>query len=219
MTGMNRISERGAVNAWMIVSISLIVVTLLALGAMTWALITYFDLKGNYDSKVATEVAAAKKEQADADATQYEIEKNKTVRPFVGPEDFGALEFDYPRDWSAYIDNDASRGGTFEAYLNPVEVPPISNTTRYALRVTIETKSYETVVKSYESLVKRGDLKSSAVKVNGQDATRLDGNFTKDIRGSAVVFKIRDKVVTLRTDADTFGELFNAIIASTTFNS
>ena len=106
----------------------------------------------------------------------------------------------------------------YQAYLNPVSVPPISATQQFALRVTIETKDYDTVLNAYQPQVKKGELKSSAVKANGQDGTRLEGAFTKDIRGSAVIFKIRDKTVTMRSDADTFKADFNAIVASIAFN-
>jgi hypothetical protein len=116
------------------------------------------------------------------------------------------------------VNKDASTG-TFEAYLNPISVPPVSDSTQFALRVLIETKDYDTVLSTYQALVKKGALTSSTVKVNGVDSTRLDGNFTKDIRGSAVIFKIRDKTITVRTDADTFKADFDALVASIKFNS
>ena len=119
-----------------------------------------------------------------------------------------------------YINKDASvSGGTYEAYLNPVSVPAVSTIQQYALRVTIEQQDYNTIITSYNPLVKTGALHSSAVvAANGVNGTRLDGNFTKDIRGAAVIFKIRDKTVTLRTDANTFLPDFNALIATIKFN-
>jgi hypothetical protein len=48
---------------------------------------------------------------------------------------------------------------------------------------------------------------------------RLDGSFSTDIRGSAVIFKIRDKTVTIRTDADTFKPDFENIIKTINFNN
>jgi hypothetical protein len=67
--------------------------------------------------------------------------------------------------------------------------------------------------------VKKGDLRSSATSANGNNGTRLDGSFTKDIRGSAVIYKIRDKTLTIRTDADTFKPDFENIIKTINFNS
>jgi hypothetical protein len=94
----------------------------------------------------------------------------------------------------------------------------VSASQQYSLRVTIEEKNYDTVISGYSSLVKKGDLRSSAVSVDGNNGTRFDGSFSKDIRGSAVVYKIRDKTVTLRTDADTFKPDFDALIMTVKFN-
>lgn len=211
--------EQGASNTWLIVGIVFIITTVLLGAGLIWALINYFDQKNTVDTQVSSAVTLAVKERADADAATFEAEEKKPNRQFAGPEDFGSVSFQYPKTWSTYVDSDAS-SGTYEAYLNPVVVPPVDNasTTQYALRVRIETKDYDAVLGTYESAVKKGDLKSSTVKINGNDSTRLDGNFTKDIRGSAVVLKIRDKTVTIRTDADTFKADFAAIVASIKFN-
>ena len=74
------------------------------------------------------------------------------------------------------------------------------------------------VVKTYQEKVKKGDLRSSATSANGHNGTRLDGTFSKDIRGAAVIYQIRDKTVTLRTDADTFKPDFEALIKTLDFN-
>ena len=210
--------ESGAANTWLIVAIVGIVTTVGLGVAFGWALMNYFDQKDNVDTKVSTAVTIAVKDQADKDAATFEAADKKPNRQFAGPEDFGALNFEYPKTWSTYIEKDASNG-SFQAYLNPVSVPPVSTTTQYALRVTIETKDYDTVLNTYQALLKKGDLKSSTVKINAVDSTRFDGSFSKDIRGSAVVFKIRDKTVTIRSDADTFKPDFDALVSSITFNS
>jgi hypothetical protein len=61
-------------------------------------------------------------------------------------------------------------------------------------------------------------LNSSSVAANGVNGTRFDGAFSKDIRGSAVIFKIRDKTLTLRTDAETFKNDFNSLVPTIKFN-
>ena len=213
-----RIHEKGAAHTWLIVGVIFIVTTVGFGVAFAWALMNYFDQKDNVDTKVSSAVTTAVKKQADTDAAYLEAEEKKPNRQFAGPEDFGALTFDYPKTWSTYIANDASSGGTFQAYLNPVAVPQVNNASKFALRVTIETKDYDTALGTYTALVKKGDLKSSTVKINGVDSTRLDGSFTKDVRGSAVIIKIRDKTVTIRSDAETFKTDFDAVVASIKFN-
>ena len=215
---MKRRYETGAANVWLIMTIILTITTIAAAGFLIWALINYFDQKDNVDSKVAVAVAEAEKVQADKLEAEF-LERNKQPnRKFVGPDDYGRLSFDYPKTWSVFVEEDASKGGSFQAYLNPVSVPPISQSTQLGLRVTIETRAYESVIQSYQSRVRSGDLTSSTASADGETGTRLEGAFTKDIRGTAVIFKIRDKTVTLRTDADTFKGDFDAIIKSITFN-
>ena len=220
--GMNRslasYRQSGFTNVWLVVAIIGIATTVITTGVMVWALVNYNEQKSNVDAKIAAAEATARKEQADADEAKFEERDKEPNRQFVGPDDYGRLSFDYPKNWSVYVDEDASSGGDFEAYLNPVAVPPVSNKEQYALRVLIESKDYDRVISSYQSLVSRGDLTSSAVKADDQNGTRLDGSFSGDIRGSAVIFKIRDKTVTIRTDANTFKNDFNKIISSITFN-
>jgi hypothetical protein len=218
MTDMTGNLQSGAAHTWLIIGVVSIITTIAASGVMIWALINYFDQKNNVDAKVSTAVATAKKDQADADEAKFNEREKEPNRQFVGPDDYGQVTFDYPKTWSVYVDKDATTSSSYQAYLNPVAVPPVTTSQQYALRVTIETKDYDQVLTGYQSLVKKGDLVSSAVKIDGDNGTRLDGTFTKDIRGSAVIFKIRDKTVTIRTDADTFRTDFDALIASIVFN-
>lgn len=205
---------------WMILTIITGVLLLAALGAFVWAMLQYYDQRDNVDSRVTVAVAEAVKKQSEKDAADFQEKEKQPNRLFVAPDDYGRLSFNYPKTWSAYVDKDAQKGGSYAAYLNPVSVPPVGSATpqQYSLRVLIEEKDYDKVLDTYKERVKKGELKSSAVKADGQNGTRLDGQFTKDLRGSAVIFKIRDKTVTVQTDADTFRADFDALIQTITFN-
>ncbi len=212
-------TQSGGSKTWMIIAIVAIVTTLTATGLGIWAFMNYLDQKDNVDSKVTSAVATAVKDEQDKAAAHLLEVENNPNRLFSGPDDYGHLTFNYSKLWSTYVEKDAHSGGTYAAYLNPASVPPVSSTERYALRVTIEDKDYDKVISSYQNLVSRGDLKSSTFKLDDETSgTRLDGNFTKDIRGAAVIFKIRDKTVTLRTDAVTFKKQFDALIKTIQFN-
>lgn len=192
--------------------------TLAAGGVAVWSYMNYVDQRDNVDSKVSVAVAEAVKEQADKDAADFLEKEKQPNRQFVGPDDYGRLSFDYPKTWSAYTAKDAAKGGTYEVYFNPGVVPVVDQQQQFALHVTIEEKDYDKVVDGYKTPVSNGALKSSSVKADEQNGTRLDGSFSKDIRGSAVIFKIRDKTVTIRTDAETFKGDFDALIKTITFN-
>lgn len=216
---MNHGYDKGAGNIWLITTIVLSVTTIIASGFLVWALLNYFDQKNNVDSKIDTAVAEARKIQAEADAADFQEKEKQPSRQFVGPDDYGRLTFDYPKTWSVYVENDATDGDAFVAYLNPVFVPPLDNdTTQVALRVTIETRDYDEAIDDYQSMVEDGSLKSRTINADGQGGTRFDGALDDDIRGSVVLFKIRDKTVKLQTDAPVFDKDFTQIISTITFN-
>jgi cytoskeletal protein RodZ len=199
--------------------IIVIVIAVIMTGFAVWSFVSYMGAQTNVNGKVDDAVALAKKTQADSDAAKFAARDKEPNRQFVGPDDYGRLTFDYPKTWSVYVANDVtSNGGIYQAYLNPVSVPAVSATQQYALRVTIEQKDYDTAVSSYSNLVQSGALHSSAFSANGANGTRLDGKFSNDIRGAAVIFKIRDKTLTMQTDANTFLPDFNTLITTIKFN-
>ena len=213
------LAPRKKSKLWVILTFVFIFTTLVGAGLGVWAVMNYLEEKATVDSQVTAAVADAVKHEQDVAAKHLLEVENEPNRSFGGPSDYGNLSFDYSKLWSVYVAKDASKGGNFEAYLNPKTVPPVAAAERFALRVLIEEKDYDQVISSYNSLVTKGDLKASTYKIDETTSgTRLDGNFTKDIRGSAVIFKIRDKTVTLRSDAETFKDYFEALIKTVTFD-
>lgn len=209
--------KKSRANLIIIICLSVLSVAMITLAI--WSFINYNNEKNTVDAQVNAAVASAKKAQADSDEKKYDELKKLPYLQFTGPDDYGRVTFNYPKTWSQYISDDATNGGVFKAYLNPVSVPSVArDNTQFALRVTIEQKSYDSSVNIYSARVKSGKLSSSVVTADGVTGTRLDGSFTEDIRGIAVIFKIRDKTLTVRTDADTFKNDFEALIKTIKFN-
>lgn len=215
---MARSNQVGSVNSLLVASCLLGVMATVMAGGFAWSYMNYMDQKNNVDAKVATAVKVAEAAQAKKlEAGFIEREKQPTVR-FNGPDDLGHVTFNYPKTWSVYIEDDG-KTGSYEAYLNPGVVPTVAATQPYATRVVIEDRLYETTLKSYEALVKKGTLKSTPITINGQTGVRLDGEFTKQRTGSAVVFKVRDKTLTIASDSTTFRADFDSIVVgSLSFN-
>lgn len=212
--------EAGAISGSLVAIVALIFLFIIAGSLAIWAYLQYNEARTNVDGKVDVAIAEAKKEQADADERKFSQREKEPNRQFVGPDDYGRVTFDYPKTWSVYEAKDVSKnGGVYEAYLNPVKVPPVSATQQFALRVIIEQEDYAEILKTYQSKIKDGKLRSSSFSANGNDGTRIDGSFTDEIRGSAVVFKIRDKTLTVRTDANTFKPDFDTLIKTLNFNT
>lgn len=179
-------------------------------GGFIWAYANYTDQRDHTNSKINAAVAEAKKEQSAADEKQFVEREKEPYRQLIGPDDFGRVTFDYPKTWSVYVPKSDNRG--YEAYLHPVAVPAVTSTQPYALRVSIGQQSYDSVVSGYSSLVRRGDLKSTPIEVNGFSGVRLDGKFSATKTGSEVVFKVRDKTLVVSSDIDSFRSDFDDIV-------
>lgn len=203
----------------MLIMVIILSVTTIVFGGLSiWAYTEYQRASSDVNGQVQVAVLEAKAEQQDELEKRFADREKEPNRDFVGPDDYGRVTFKYPKTWSVYVASDPTRGGKYEAYLHPVTVPRVNPNEQFALRVTIEDKEYDDVVDSYLSKVNSGDLRSSSTQSQGNEGTRFDGNFTQNIRGSAVVYKIRDKTLTLRTDANTFESDFNNLISTVNFN-
>ncbi len=209
-------------NSSIIKTVAIVLLTLLVIGAALLAVYfynEYREAKTEVDRKIDEAVLSHEKELTDELEAEFAEREKSPFRTFTGPADYGSVSFKYPKTWSAYIDKDASKGGNFEAYLHPAEVAPVDNSDSLnALRVYIETSTFENVTDRFKNNVERNETTSSVVSVNGTDATRFDGKLERDIVGSAVIFKLRDKTVVFQTDAEIYVEDFNKIIETITFN-
>lgn len=201
--------QSGEVNPLLISNIITALIAVILAGTTVWAYSNFVDQRDNVQKKIDAAVDIAVKEQRDKDNERFaEQEKLPTVE-FVGPEPLGRVTFQYPKTWSVF---NAKVTGGLESYLNPGVVPPISEQQPFAVRVTIQSQGYEAVVKTYEGLVKKGDLKSSPYTINGFSGIRLDGRFSKDREGSAILFQVRDKTLTMATDSSKFKTDFDNIV-------
>ena len=204
-----------------IVIIILGLTTATFVGLFIWILGDYNDLNTDVESKIDIAVSEAKVQQKMEDETEFTEREKNPYRNFSGPTDYGQLSFEYPKTWSLYVAKSAYNGGDFEAYFNPIQVDAPSNDTINALRVSILTKSFETVTAEYQRYLdaKDSSLSVSTVTINDTTANRYIGTIPgTNLNGIIVIIKIRDKTALLRTDSMLFESDFNTLIDTVKFN-
>ncbi len=215
---MNSNDQRGSVNPLLLTSILLGVMVAGLLGFGAWSYVNYVDQKDNVDAKISDAVSVAKKEQNDANEKDFIEREKQPTRQLVGPSDLGKMTFSYPKTWSVYVDKDGT-SGPYVAYLNPGSVNSVSQKVINAVVVSVEDKKYEDSLSFFETAITKGELKASPVKVGDQQGTRLDGTFSKEIQGTEVLFKLRDKTLKVAVQSNDFvGDFNNIILPSLTFN-
>lgn len=212
-------------NSSLMKTIAIIVLALVSvtfIGLFVWILIQFNDINGDRQSAIDEAVAEAKYEQREEDSARFTEEEKYPLRAFVGPADYGELSFKYPKTWSVYVAKDAVNGGDYEAYFNPLQVEPVSDTNINALRLAILDKDFEAVASEYQKVMDRekSDLQVETVEVNGITMNRYTGTIPKtELSGVIVIFKIRDKTAVFRTDASAFIEDFDALLETVQFNA
>lgn len=205
-----------------IIALSLLSVTFI--GLFIWMFMQYDETRTDVDGQIADAVVAAVDENTKKLEMEFAEREKYPFLTFAGPVDYGSLTFDYPKNWSVYVAADAAKGGDYEAYFNPVEVPVVSDETIDALRLKILDDPYDDVVESYQGELE-GDEPTMRVdsvtigKENNIVANRYTGIIPgTEFTGIVVVFKMRDKTALLQTDALVFEGDFNTLLSTVEYN-
>ena len=214
----------GLIKTIVIIVLSLVAVTFI--GLFIWMTMQWQEAQTDLDTKVAVAVAEAKDKQAMELENDFLEREKYPYKTFSGPADYGQLTFEYPKTWSVYVAEAASKSdGDFNAYFNPVQVDAVGAETVNALRVTIRDESIDEVTKEYQRDMDRRDsnltMTSTTIgKNNNITANRYTGTIpdAKDLVGFIVTFKIRDKTAVLQTDSVLFQADFDKLLSTVTFN-
>jgi hypothetical protein len=201
----------------------ILIIALIGAVAYGWTLYQQNqDYKTKFDAKVKEEVTkaeAAQKAQLEQDFTEREKSPNKT---FKGPATYGSIQFNYPKTWSAYVDQ--SNGSTpINGYFFPDVVPSTTRNsqtpTAFALRLELVDSDYDQIVKQFDSQITQGKLKAAAYvppkmkgKTDVQTGVRLNGEIEQNLSGSMVVIKVRDKTLKIYTESSKYLSDFNDIV-------
>lgn len=214
MLTLNRLNQKGQMN---ILTIPLILAALLLVGASVLSVVFYMqyvDQRDNNQPKIEAAVEKAKEEQAsELEAAFLEREKSP-YDTYTAPAELGSVKLTYSKKWSAYVD--LKSGRDMEMYVHPNYVP--SKDVNYALRMSVVSRQFASELKSYDSLVRRGELKATSIEVAGTKGVRLDGFLESDVEGSLVAFPLRDKTLRVWTESKDFrGDFNNIVLKKLTF--
>ncbi len=201
---------------------ALVIVSLIALGLAIFSIYLFIQLNDattNVEGQISQAVAVAENKKAEELENEFAEREKKPFQNFLGPVDYGELSFEYPKTWSLYIAKDAANGGDYEAYMNPVEIHAISNSTIYALRISIYNRSFEDVTRTYDGSINNGSLRLEVKESDNGTINVYSGTLPNKFIGKVAVFKIRDKTVVLQTDSELFNNDFEEILKTIKYNS
>lgn len=216
MSSMSFKEQGGYIDKLLIPLIISIILLVGVAGFGIWAFAERQDYKTNSDQKAAAAAAAQKEATQAEDAARYAEEAKNPLKTFVGPSDFGSVTFQYPKTWSGYVMQFITAETPLESYFHPNVVPDVNlPTNAFALRVSIVEKPYSTVLEGYADATKKGTIFVAPYKfpkVERVIGTRIDGEISKDKRGSLILMPIRNVTLQVWTEAEQYLPDFDNII-------
>lgn len=210
---MRKLNQNGLINPLLI---PLILVALVMVGTCVTTYMyysKYADQRDNVSKKVTSAVELAQMEQKKKLDSDYAEKDKIPYKTYTTPSVYGSVKLTFPKTYSSFV-NDT--GSSLDFYAHPNYVA--SKGVNYALRMSVADKVFSSEMKTYEGVVKKGDLKASSISVAGVTGTRLDGLLKKDQTGIIAVFPLRDKVLKVWTENLDYKADFEQTLKTLTFS-
>lgn len=201
--------------------IAVVVLSLLLLGAVGfgyWAFKERSTYKNETDKIVAKEVALTEQRVSSEKDKQFLEDEKRPTRPYTGPSTFGSVQIEYPKTWSAFITESGTGGTPIDGYLHPNFVPGVQSGTQFALRLEVVQRTYDDVLKQFDSKVRQGKVSVSPFRADNVPdvlGARVEGEINQGQKNLMVLFPIRDKTLKISTESESFFKDFNDIILKT----
>lgn len=207
----------GLIKTICLIFVSLIAVTFI--GLFIFMYINWTNASTDVEGQVDKAVADAEYKLRSELEAEFEEKEKYPLKTFTGPSDFGSLTFEYPKTWSLYVPDDASRAGDYHAYFNPQQVNVVNEQTVMALRVSIVNTLTDEVKRKYESKIEDNKMTVKQKVVNNANVDIYTGELEAEHQGIVCVFKIRDKTAVIQTDAMIFEQDFYNLLEKVKFNA
>lgn len=208
MSNMNTLGQRGAINILLVPLILVVVLFIAASSFGIWAFASRADYKNNSDQKVAAAVEAAKTATQQEDAVLYDEKAKQPYDTFIGSAAYGNLTVNYPKTWSAYVEEKERGTKPINGYFQPSVVPDTSETNNsYALRIELVQQSYDQVVKSFDGQLKAGLVTVQPfklAKVPSVVGVRVEGQITNRKQGTMIVLPLRNMTLKVWTESNDY---------------
>lgn len=209
-------NQDGAVNS-LVISLIFAVVMLLAVTIFAgWAYMSRQDYKSNTDAKINDAVVIAKQEESTAKDKQFVEKEKNPLRTYKGPDSYGAVTIQYPKTWSAYVEDSGNGSIPVNGYFHPSYVPSNNDQNNsFALRLQVVNQQYAQALTRYTSLQKAGKVTVrpyTLPKVSNAVGVQVTGEIENNKQGTMVILPLRAGTVMLWSEGSQYQSDFQNII-------
>lgn len=172
--------------------------------------------------QATTNLDAAKKQSfSDGQADQHQkdeqafLQQSETpYKSYIAPEQFGGFTIKYPKNWSAYSEENLNATSQVNLVADPDLVKNVANQDNpHALHVMLIRATYADSVKQHAEDIKQNKYKMSDTTVSGIKGTMYTGKFDGKHDGFLVLLPVRDKTIAISTDDKKYSNEYNTVLA------
>lgn len=208
-------NQSGSINILLIPLILTIVFLLATSGFAIWAFGSRQDYKNNTDEKIATAVEVAVEEAKTTKDNEFIEKEKEPLKSYRSAAQFGSLSLQYPKTWSAYV-NEKGQGTTeFDGYFHPNVVPGAETDPSYATRIQLSTRNFNEEVRTFDSAIKTGKAQAQPYQPTNQPSVvglRIEGEISPKKQGTLILIPLRDKTIKVFSESSDFKKDFETII-------
>jgi hypothetical protein len=197
---------------------------LLGVGAAGFALlaVVFYSQSASSKSELkATKAQAYTSGKADQKAADDTLQRQLSESPFntyTAPRAAGSFVINYPKGWSAKVDECENCGTPVDLYVSPALVRSVSGQYRpAAVHVQLVSRASADLLNGYADALSQKKLRQSATTVSGIAAIRLDGQFDR-FAGSLVAVPVRDKTLLFWNEDTARLAEYNEVLAQAKVN-
>ena len=213
---MKRTKQQGGITVAAIIAVTM---SLLFIGALIfgfWAFAGKQDFQNNTNQKIDAAVEVAKKQTETAKDNEFAEALKSPVKTYQGPQTFGTVSFDFPKNYSAYVIEKDSENDPIDGYFHPNVVPSTTDqSVSFGLRFKIVSDTYSNVLMTFDSTIKSGKTTIApfrAVKVPQTLGSRIDGALSTQKQGTMIILPLRDKTIEIWTESADYKSDFNKYV-------
>jgi hypothetical protein len=207
--------------------ILIILVVILGLGTLIFGVLA---VSASGQAQTATRVlqtgeqnaaTAAKKTQLKSDDLAATAAAESPFRAFDAPAADGSFVINFPKNWSAYVDEEQS-GTDLALSLNPNYVSVTNNAQDpTAAQVQLVDRDQSDYMTQYQSAVSDNEISQKNITVSGLsgfDLAGAAGSFNDPNAVREVVVPVRDKVIVFISETTQYATEFDEILAQCKIN-
>lgn len=209
-------NQNGMVNSLLLPCLISVILLIVAVVFGGWAYSGRQSYKNDVDAKINVAVASAKQQQIKVDDAQFATVEKSPLKAYNGPEAYGSIVLNYPKTWSAYIDDTGNGSALIDAYFSPSYVPALNNSVSvFSLRVQVQNRIYSDVAQDFTDQTKKGSVTIrpyTLPKVPNVVGLEVVGKLPDGDNGTEVILPVRTETIALWTDGTQYLNDFNTYI-------